>query len=112
MEMDIELIGSRVRAARKMQDMTADELCEKIGIAPQTMRHIESGANKTSLQTLLNIADVLGVSTDYLLGRTSAPHEVIKIDPEKIRNLSEHQANMLYAMIENIVPVITDFVEK
>lgn len=112
MEMDTILIGKRIKQVRKMRDMSADALSEKVGIASQTLRHIENGDNKTRLQTLLNIADVLGVSMDYLLGRVHSPNETIISEIKNTYGLTDHQVNMLRHMVENIVPVITSYVEK
>ena len=61
MEIDTVLIGNRIRSARLLRSMTADVLAEKIGLASVTLRHIETGANKTSLLTLMRIADALDV---------------------------------------------------
>lgn len=112
MEMDTVLIGRRIRAARKMRDLTADVLSERIGVAVQTLRHIESGANKTKLQTLINIADVLNVSVDYLLGRVSSPNETLSAEIKNAFGLTDNQENMLRLMMENMVPIITSYVEK
>lgn len=112
MEMDTVLIGNRIKEARKLREITADALSEKIGIAAQTLRHIESGANKTRLQTLINIADALNVSVDYLLGRVPSPQETLSAEIKSAYGLTEHQEKMLRVMMDNIVPIITSYVEK
>lgn len=76
-EMDTVLIGTRIKEARRLRGITADALSEKIGVAAQTLRHVESGANKTKLQSLINIADALNVSVDYLLGCVPSPQETL-----------------------------------
>lgn len=112
MEMNTVLIGKRIRQARKMREMSADALAEQVGIAIQTLRHIENGDNKTKLQTLINIADVLNVSMDYLLGRVSSPDETIASEIKNTYGLTDNQEKMLRVMVENIVPIITSYVEK
>ena len=112
MEMDTVLIGNRIKDARRLREITADTLSEKIGVAAQTLRHIESGANKTKLQTLINIADVLNVSVDYLLGRVPSPQETLSAEIKNAYGLTDHQEQMLRVMMENIVPIITSYVEK
>ena len=112
MEMNTVLIGKRIRKARKMREMSADVLAERVGIAIQTLRHIENGDNKTKLQTLINIADALSVSMDYLLGRVPSPDETIASEIKNTYGLTDYQEKMLRVMVENIVPIITSYVEK
>ena len=112
MEMDTVLIGKRIREARKMREISADVLSETVGIAIQTLRHIENGDNKTRLQTLINIADALNVSMDYLIGRVPSPNDTISAEMKNTYGLTDHQEKMLRVMMENMVPIITSYVEK
>lgn len=112
MEIDTVLIGNRIRSARVLRNMTADVLAEKIGLAAVTLRHIETGANKTSLLTLMKIADALDVSIDYLLGRVSTPVDMKTLSIREAYNLTEHQEQMLVAMVEKLIPVVKDYMEK
>ena len=69
-----ELLGDRIRAARERYGMSQSELARRIKVSKQTMYQIES--NKTPDPGALKvkaIADVLRVSTDYLLGREAEP---------------------------------------
>lgn len=112
MKIENVLIGQRVRSARLLRNMTAHELSEKIGLSEVTLRHIETGANKTSLQTLVKIADVLEVSTDYLLGRVSSPYESVSVKFKEAHDLTETQEKMLHDLVKSMLPVITGYVEK
>ena len=112
MKIDTVLIGNRIRSARLHRNMTADVLAEMVGLAAVTLRHIETGANKTSLLTLMRIADVLDVSIDYLLGRVSSPVDLKTLSLREAYGLTEYQEQMLITMVEKLVPVVTDYVEK
>lgn len=112
MEIDTVLIGNRIRSARLLRNMTADVLAEKIGLASVTLRHIETGANKTSLLTLMRIADALDVSVDYLLGRVATPVDTKTLSLREAYNLTEYQEQMLTATIEKLIPVVKDYMEK
>lgn len=112
MEIDSVLIGNRIRTARKLRGMTADVLAEKIGLAVVTLRHIETGANKTSLLTLMKIADTLEVSVDYLLGRVSSPVEMKTLRIQNAYDLTEHQEKMLTAMVESLILVVKEHMDK
>lgn len=53
MDINIVIMGQRIRAARKMKHMSADALAEKIGIAAESLGHIECGSRKPSLQDFI-----------------------------------------------------------
>ena len=65
--MDYLRLGQRVRRQRKRLGMTQKEVAEKVGISLPFYGHIERGSRKASLETVINIANALGVSADTLL---------------------------------------------
>ena len=73
MDINIIAMGQRIRSSRREKNISSEVLAEKIGIAVESLWHIENGARNTSLQTLCNIAEALDVSVDYLLGRSDSP---------------------------------------
>lgn len=64
--MDYESLGMRIRQARKAAGMTQADLAEKLGISTSFLGHIERGTRKASLDTLVKMANELGVSLDSL----------------------------------------------
>ncbi len=60
-------IGQRIRKARKAQDISQEELAERVGISTTHMSHIETGNTKLSLPVLVKLSTALEVSTDNLL---------------------------------------------
>ena len=66
--MDYHAIGQRVRRYRKLRGYSQEQLAEKIDISTTHMSHIETGSTKLSLPVLVNLAKVLEVRTDDLLG--------------------------------------------
>lgn len=60
-------LGRKIRIARKEQDMTQTELADKAQISPSFLGHIERGARKMSVETLINIVNALRVPIDHLL---------------------------------------------
>lgn len=64
---DFEKLGKRVREYRKAAGLTQQAVAEAIEIEPSNMSHIERGTVKTSLSTLVAIANVLGVTLDAFL---------------------------------------------
>ena len=67
MELDYRAIGIRIRRLRKTLGFTQQTLAELSNQEPSNISHIERGATKLSLPTLVNIANALSVSVDQLL---------------------------------------------
>lgn len=63
--------GRRVAETRKMRELTQEELAQKAGIPAAVISHFETGVRSSaSADNLIKLADSLGVTIDYLLGRT------------------------------------------
>lgn len=60
-------VGKRIRQARKNIGISQQSLAECSKLEPSTISHIERGATKLSLPTLVKIANALGVSADAIL---------------------------------------------
>ena len=67
MELDYRTIGMRIRRTRKAKDLTQQTLAELSNQEPSNISHIERGATKLSLPTLVNIANALEVTVDDIL---------------------------------------------
>ena len=103
MGIDFVIVGQRIREARKHRGITGEKLAECIGIATESLRHIEIASSKPSLQTLYRIAIALNVSMDYLTGRT--PNAIDSLT--KRFGLSPKQENLLKELLESAVPIIS-----
>jgi ribosome-binding protein aMBF1 (putative translation factor) len=70
MDRDVLLqdVGKRIQAARAQHDWNQSDLARAVGRARQHLSLIERGEKMLTVPLLLEIAQVLGVSTDYLLG--------------------------------------------
>lgn len=58
-----------LKEARKSKKLTMQQAAAAIGVSASSYQKYEYGINKPDIDTLQKIADVFGVSTDYLLGR-------------------------------------------
>jgi len=68
--MDInERIGVQISRARTRRGWNQSELARRLGKSRQHLSMIEQGKQQPRAELLIEIATVLGVSTDYLLGR-------------------------------------------
>ena len=64
------VFAERLRQARLMRNITQEQLAEMADIARTMVGRYETTDQLPALDTLVRIADALGTSTDYLLGRT------------------------------------------
>ena len=60
----------RIRALREDNDLTQAKVGKAIGIGQRTYAYYESGERMIPPEVLCALADLYGVSVDYLLGRT------------------------------------------
>ena len=65
--MNQKAIGQRIKRAREKNQLTQEQLAELVDLSPMHISVIERGAKPPKLETLINIANALGVSTDTLL---------------------------------------------
>lgn len=107
--MDQVVMGQRIRAARKLHNMTIEGLAAQIGIAAESLGHIECGVRKTSLQTLIKIAEELEVSLDYLAGRTSSHTETVLHRLIDEQELTEKQKSILFELVKTLVPFVKQY---
>ena len=64
--------GNRLREVRAFRNITQEQLAELADTSRAMIGRYETTDQLPALDTLVRIADALGVSTDYLLGRTEA----------------------------------------
>lgn len=106
MEISAILMGQRIRSARKAIGMNTDELAEKVGVAVESIGHIECGARKPSLNLLYNIAEVLGASLDYLTGRTENSSDTVLHECADHNELTAEQEQILLELCRSMIPII------
>lgn len=62
------LIGSRLKDARKQRGLTQSELGDLIGVGKSAVCCYEKETRNPTLESIVELMHVLGVSADYLLG--------------------------------------------
>ena len=75
--LDYQAIGQRIRALRKSQGLTQEQLAEAASLSPPFVSHIERAVKLPSLHSLFAIAGVLGVGLDQLVGIHSSDSQNI-----------------------------------
>jgi transcriptional regulator with XRE-family HTH domain len=89
-------LGERVLIWRRRRNLTQQALAEAVGIAKNTIARLEQGGI-TDLrgQVIARLAQVLGVSTDYLLGldeSEEATNESHSVSPKRAKGRPKAKA--------------------
>lgn len=90
--------GERIKKLRKEKGYTQESFSKEISISPRTYSGIESGAHSTSIDTFVEIAQVLETSLDYIILGKENTDLPIDISKEK----RELAMKILKGILENI----------
>lgn len=62
--------GERLKDLRKKRSLTQSQLGDKLNVTKASISGYENDTRSPDRETLVKIAEIFNVSTDYLLGRT------------------------------------------
>ena len=71
MAVDYNVIGERIKSARKACNMTQEQLSEKIGVSIAFFFFFERGSSQVNLKRLSQICEILGVTEGDILNGVS-----------------------------------------
>ena len=108
MEINYTSIGERVRCSRKAMHITQAELGERAQVEPSNISHIERGAAKVSLPTLVKIANALHVSLDDLVcgSLERNRHISVKEIDALLSDCSDGELNAIAEMIKSTKSIL------
>lgn len=79
----MKTIGEKIQILREERNLKQKELAELAGITEATLSRYENGKREPKGEIISKLANVLNVSTDYLLGRndiiTSSVHTKVNL---------------------------------
>ena len=87
--------GTRLKELRNNKHMSQEELGNFLNVGKSSISSYENGTREPSKEAIVKIAEIFGVTTDYLLGNTSSITD---------EGLTENQKLIAYS----IDPDITD----
>lgn len=96
----IEMFNDTLRALRQKRDMTQAEVARELFISQAAYSKYEVGTSSPNPETLARLADVLGVSVDYLVGNGAGPKRLGYV---RIPVLSRVAAGIPIDAIEDII---------
>lgn len=77
--MNLPEFGKHLRFIRKKKGFTQHQFAEILEISPEYVSKIENGrAGNLGISVVCNIADQLGMTTDYILGRIDHEEEILQ----------------------------------
>ena len=94
---------TKIKKARLALGITATEAARRIGISRQRYSLYERGTYEANYEMLLRIAEVFGVTVDWLLNRESAPAELRRSAlVGRVMSLSDEQIAALADALDQI----------
>lgn len=85
-------VSRRLKKAREESGLTQKEVSDKLGLKKTTLSGYENGKSEPSMETLVQLANLYGVSLDYLMCRTDTriefneeEYKVIDADRQQLR---------------------------
>ena len=61
-------MSDKIRELRLQKNLTQSQVAQRLGITKNAVNSWEKGASSPTLKNVAELAGILGVSTDYLLG--------------------------------------------
>jgi len=80
--MVFKYLGQRIREERTKYRLTQEQLAEAAQVNESYIGQVERGEKNPSLETVVNIANSLGVTVDYLL------QEEVHVEPDSLIRVS------------------------
>ena len=88
----------KLQVLRKQKGLTQEELAEKVNISTTHMSHIETGIKHASLESVVRIANALGITVDQVLnGNQTGNREEYKTELyELISDCSGYERGIIH----------------
>lgn len=99
-------LNNRLRELRKEKGLTQIELAKLLNVSDRSVGFYETGERDPDTDTLKKLADIFGVSIDYLLGRSDTRNS----QENKIETKAFHNRD-LSGLPEEAIKQIDDYIE-
>ena len=84
-------IIDKIKNTAKEKGISIAFICSKLGVGRGYLNDVKAGKNRLTDDRLSTIAGILGVSVDYLLGRTDDPNPPKPRLPDELQALLDKQ---------------------
>lgn len=108
--MDYKRLGDRIREERLKLNLTQAKLAEAVDISDTYMGAIERGERSLTLDTLVRLANRLGVTVDYLLSDSVANNDANIM--EQFKQIMDNQPLERKQMAINVLRTMFAYFEQ
>ena len=104
MGLDYNVIGSRIKEARRAKNLTQEALSEQLDLSVAFLSRVERGSSHINLKRLNQICDILEVSEGYILnGADSTKKNYLdKEFSELLKKCTPEKQKMIYEIAKTI----------
>ena len=105
MNIDYNVIGKRIKQARKDNNKTQEDLAEFLNISNSYISRIERGTTKLSLELLIKICTYLNVEPSYVLtGSIYSSDDYLRNDVvDMLKGCSSEKIKLIVEVIKPII---------
>jgi len=107
--LDMTVLAERLKTLREQRKLNQTRLAELIGVSPRVYNRWENGVATPHFDTVVRIADILGVSLDTLAGRDDAGDETAIRNPKlhelykRVDELPDADQQALIVLLDSLV---------
>lgn len=94
-------ISQRIITLRKQKKLTQERLGELVGVSASTISGYENDTNFPSLEVVVRLVKIFGVTADELLGITELPPQTNPDDIVVIKGLPEHRKKIVRMLVDD-----------
>lgn len=102
----MDTIGKRLREARLKKGITQAEVAKRLGVTRSVIARYEKEINDPPSENISRLAEILGVSADWLLGRTDDPSPPVawmgREDNDPLKDLPEEARRSVLEFIDYV----------
>ena len=96
--------GEHIAIVRKRKGLSQAELGKKVGTSGDIIGKYERNEVKPSIEVASKISDILEVSLDYLLGKTTLQLDKVTLQRLKdLNTLPEKDKDYIYYTLDNLI---------
>ena len=102
-------IGQRVKEARKKKHLSQADLAEAVEKSTSYISYMETGLKCMSLETLVDIANALDVSADYILAGINTHENVCENEfAEQIKECTLYESRIIIDMVKALREILRE----
>lgn len=96
--------GKRLNELRKNRGLSQEELAKAVGIHTNVLGRYEREEAKPSIDIAISLAEKLGVSLDYLVGKTDTELDIATLDKiVSIQKLPEEDKHCIMYSLDGLI---------